>query len=58
MRFGCHDDAIALLPVGLDVFCEFKPEASTGLHSMMENSYFHHISENGLTVLPENPSTL
>jgi hypothetical protein len=25
----CHDEALPLLPVGLDVFCELHPEAST-----------------------------
>jgi hypothetical protein len=25
---------------------------------MMQTSHFHHASENGLTVLPENPKTL
>jgi hypothetical protein len=28
-----HDEAVPLLPVGLDVFCKLHPEASTGLHS-------------------------
>jgi hypothetical protein len=53
----CHDEAVALLPVGLDVFCELHFKASTELHSTMQNSHFHHTSENGLTVLPENPKT-
>jgi hypothetical protein len=52
-----HDEALNLLPVGVDVYCKFHPEASTELHSMMQNSHFHHASENGLTVLPENPET-
>jgi hypothetical protein len=51
----CHDEAVLLMSVGLDVFCEFNPKASTELHSTMQNSHFHHASENGLTVLPENP---
>jgi hypothetical protein len=53
----CHDAAILLLPVGLDVFCELHPDASTELHSTMHNSHFHHASENGLTILPKNPKT-
>jgi hypothetical protein len=52
-----HDEAITLLPVGLDVFCELNPKASTELHSTLQNSHFHHASENGLIVLPENPET-
>jgi hypothetical protein len=28
----CHDEAVPLLPVGLDVSCELHPEASTELH--------------------------
>jgi hypothetical protein len=35
-------------------FCQLHPEASTELHGTMQNSHFHHTSENGLTVLPEN----
>jgi hypothetical protein len=31
----CHDEAVLLLPVGLEVFCELYPEASTELHSTM-----------------------
>jgi hypothetical protein len=31
----CHDEAIPLLPVGLDIICELYSEASTELHSMM-----------------------
>jgi hypothetical protein len=46
-----------LLPVGLDVFCQLNPESSTELHSAMQNSHFHHASENGLTVLPVTPRT-
>jgi hypothetical protein len=53
----CHDKAVTLLPVGLDVFCELHPEASTELHDTMQNSHFYHASENGLIVLPENPKT-
>jgi hypothetical protein len=52
-----HDEAVSLLPVGLDVFCELHPDASTELHNTMQNSHFHHASENGITVLPENPKT-
>jgi hypothetical protein len=52
-----HDEAVPLLPVDLEVFCELHPKASAELHSMMQNSHFHHASENGLTVLPENPKT-
>jgi hypothetical protein len=43
------------LPVGLEVFCELHRETSTELHSTIQNSHFHHASENGLTVLPQNP---
>jgi hypothetical protein len=46
----CHDEALPLLPLGLDVFYELHPEALTELHSMMENSYFHRSSENGITI--------
>jgi hypothetical protein len=53
----CHDEAVPLLPVGLDVFCELHPEASAELQITTQNSNFHHASENGLTVLPENPKT-
>jgi hypothetical protein len=52
-----HDEAVPLLPVGLEVFCKLHPKASTELHSMMQSSNFYHTSENGLTVLPENPKT-
>jgi hypothetical protein len=51
----CHDKAVILLPVGMDVFCEVHHNASTELHSTMQNSRFHHDSENALRVLPENP---
>jgi hypothetical protein len=51
----CHDEAVPLVPVGLDAFFEVHPEASTELHSKMQNSHFHHAFENGLTVLSENP---
>jgi hypothetical protein len=53
----CHYEAVPFLPVGLDVFCKLLPEASTELHSTMQNSHFHHTTENGLRVLPENPKT-
>jgi hypothetical protein len=53
----CHDEAVSIFQVGLDVFCELHPEASTELRGMMQNSHFHHTSENGLTVLPDNPKT-
>jgi hypothetical protein len=52
-----RDEAVPLLPVGLDVFCELVPEASTELHSTMQNPHFRLASENRLTVLPENPKT-
>jgi hypothetical protein len=51
----CHDEAVPLLPVGLDVFCELQPKASTELHSTVQNSHFHRASENWLTVLLEKP---
>jgi hypothetical protein len=51
----CQDEAVPLSPVGLDVICELYPEVSTELHSTMQNSHFHLVSENGLTVLSENP---
>jgi hypothetical protein len=51
----CYDEAVLLLPVGQDVFCKLHPEAWTELHITMQNSHFHHASENGLTILPENP---
>jgi hypothetical protein len=53
----CHDEAIPLLPFGLDVFCELCPLVSTELHSILQNSHLHHASKNALTVLPENPKT-
>jgi hypothetical protein len=53
----CHDEAVPVFPVGLEVFCELHPKSSTDLHSTMQNSHFHHASKNGLTVLPENPKT-
>jgi hypothetical protein len=48
----CHDEAVPLLPVGLDSFCELHPKASTELHSMIQNSHFHHTSENGKHNIP------
>jgi hypothetical protein len=51
----CQDEAVLLLPAGLDIFCELYPEASTELHSTMQNSHFHHASENEITILPKNP---
>jgi hypothetical protein len=53
----CHDGAVNLLPVGLYIFCQLNPEASTELHSTMQNSHFNQASENGLTVFHENPKT-
>jgi hypothetical protein len=53
----CHDEAVPILPVGLDVFCELHPEALTEFHSTMQNSRFNHTSENWLTVLSEIPKT-
>jgi hypothetical protein len=53
-----QDEEVPLLPVGMDVFCELHPEASTELYSMMQNSCFHHTSDNGVTVLNENSKTL
>jgi hypothetical protein len=50
-----YDEALPLVPVGPDIFCELHPEASTEPHTMMQNSHFHWASGNGLTVLPENP---
>jgi hypothetical protein len=41
----------------LDVFCELHSETSKELQSMIENTYFRHATENGLTVLPENSQT-
>jgi hypothetical protein len=51
----CHDEAVLILPFGLDVFCELHSEGSTEFHSTMVNSHFHHAAENGLTVFPESP---
>jgi hypothetical protein len=42
----CHDEAVPLLPVGLDAFCELYSKASAELHRTMQNSHFHHTSEN------------
>jgi hypothetical protein len=36
----CHDEAVPLLPVGLDVFWELNPKTSTELHNSMQNSHF------------------
>jgi hypothetical protein len=44
-----YDETVLHLLVCLDVL------VSTELHSMMQNSEFYYTSENGLTVLPENP---
>jgi hypothetical protein len=41
--------------LALVFFSELHPEASTEVCSMLQNSHFHHASENGLTVLPKNP---
>lgn len=51
-------DYLLLNAVGLDNFSEFHPESSTVLHSIMQNSHFHHATENWLTLLPKNPKTL
>jgi hypothetical protein len=32
-----HDEAVPLLLVGLDVFCELHTEIATELHSKMQN---------------------
>jgi hypothetical protein len=53
----CHEAAITLFPFGFDIFYEPHPKASMELHSTIQNSHFHHASEKGLTVLPENPKT-
>jgi hypothetical protein len=53
----CHDKAVPLLPVGMDILCKLDPETSTELHSKMQNSHFYHASESGLIVLPENRIT-
>jgi hypothetical protein len=53
----CHDEAVPLLPVSLDVFYKLTPEVSTELPSTLRHSYFHRASEYGLTVLPKNPKT-
>jgi hypothetical protein len=45
------------LPLGLEVFCKFHVEASTELHSGMQNSHFHHASKNKIIVIPENLKT-
>jgi hypothetical protein len=49
----CHDEAVPLTPLGLDVFCELHPEDSTQPNSTMHNSHFHQASENELAVFPE-----
>jgi hypothetical protein len=48
-------EAVPFLPFALEVFCELHPEASIEFYSMMQNSHFLCSSENGLTVLPEDP---
>jgi hypothetical protein len=47
-----------LLPVDLNIFCKLHPKALTELHSSRttRNLNFHRAYENGLTVLPENPT--
>jgi hypothetical protein len=52
-----YNEAVLLLPVGLDVFCKLNLEVSPELYSTMQNSDFHHASKNGLTVFSENPKT-
>jgi hypothetical protein len=42
-----HDEAVPLLPVGLEGFRELHPEASAELHSTMQNSRCPQASENG-----------
>jgi hypothetical protein len=53
----CHDEAVRLVHVGVDVSCGLHHEASTELHSTMQKSHFHHASESELTVLLENLTT-
>jgi hypothetical protein len=43
----CHDEAVPFLSVGLDVFCELPPEASTELDSTMKNSNFTMLQKMG-----------
>jgi hypothetical protein len=45
-----HDEALPLLPVGLEVFCELHPEASTELNSTMQSSHSHHESQNTVCI--------
>jgi hypothetical protein len=51
---GCMGSGIVIikqyptLSVDVDVFCELHPEDSTELHSTMQYSHFHHVSENWL----------
>jgi hypothetical protein len=47
-HWHCHEEAVPLLPFGLEIFCELHLEALTELHSSMQNSHFHHASENHL----------
>jgi hypothetical protein len=47
-------EEVLLLTVGLDVFCKLHSQTSIELRSTIQNSYFYHASENGLTVPPEN----
>jgi hypothetical protein len=54
---GLYDEAVHFFPVGLEVFYELLPQASTELHSMMQNSHFHHTYENGKIVLPAYSKT-
>jgi hypothetical protein len=37
------DKAVPFLPVGLDIFCELHPKASTELYSMMQNSHCYTV---------------
>jgi hypothetical protein len=49
----CHGEAVPLLPVGLDVFCEMHSEDLTEPQSKMHDSDFHRASENEVRVLNE-----
>jgi hypothetical protein len=57
----CYDEEVPLLPAGLDIFWELHPEASTELHSTMQNSCSPQASESGANSTPwesQNPVSI
>jgi hypothetical protein len=50
----CRYEAVLILSVGLELFCELHSEFSTELHSTLQHSHMHHASENWRRILPES----